>query len=281
MVQFFRWVLLLTCGVEISSATHIYEPESVNLRSSEVEEQHFDFFTFAQSWQPAFCHGHFEIAKHNHLYPGCAHPQPFMRTHLTIHGLWPDVFDRKESKVGTTSGDLRHPGFCTHERFEISNIAPFIDDMKLHWPNVKESEKSPTYDEFWEHEWSRHGTCSQLNQSSYFRSTLVLQKQVAPTPPFVQDHVGDIVAIKDLREAFRAWHNSTTGVDVVLKCQKGGAQTFLSQVFACLGKDSKTGGPGTFISCPKTILHEDTCTHVDHVLLLAFPDQMTPYIAIE
>ncbi len=216
-------------------------------------------------------------------YPGCKHASPFMRTHLTIHGLWPDVFDhhphqqllRPRRRNNPHPQRSQHPGFCTHERFDRSNLAEFMEEMLIHWPNVKQRQGSSTYDEFWAHEWSRHGTCSNLNQSTYFRATLDLQKQRASTPTFNQEHVGDLVALQDVRRAFREWHNTTlTDIDVVLKCEKGGAHTFLSQVFACMGKDAKTGYPSKLIPCPKTILHEDTCKHVEQVLILAFPDHV-------
>ena len=45
-----------------------------------------DLYIMAMSYQPEFCFQHRSAD-----YVGCAHPMDYWKTHLTIHGLWPEV----------------------------------------------------------------------------------------------------------------------------------------------------------------------------------------------
>jgi ribonuclease I len=62
----------------------------------------FDSFVLEQSWQPTFCAG-----EH---YPGCVQPTEYMKTHLTLHGLWPQ-YDK--SRGGAT-----YPQNCATTPFD-------------------------------------------------------------------------------------------------------------------------------------------------------------------
>jgi ribonuclease T2 len=118
------------------------------------------------------------------------------------------------------------------------------DGLDVYWPNVKESETSPEHDEFWQHEWSKHGTCSGLDQKTYFLSAL---RHSLPTPDLVQ--YGSTVTKSALFEAYG-------GADkVVAVCSNG---KFLSEVRSCLavGED---GMPTEQIPCPTKALQENSC----------------------
>ncbi|RLN95721.1 hypothetical protein BBJ28_00005311 [Nothophytophthora sp. Chile5] len=199
----------------------------------------FDMYVLAQSWQPAFCHGK------ESQYPGCEKPQSYWRSHLTLHGLWPE-------RAGSAP-----PSFCTGEAFDAAEIERElgIDTLHQYWPDVKFSEGSPEYADFWRHEWTRHGTCSGLPQVAYFTDAINLERNetLAPTPKLVQDNVGGQVDVKALRTAFG---------DAALKCQRshsnGASLTLLSQVFTCWQKDEHNV-PTKRCACPAHIHSEDTC----------------------
>jgi hypothetical protein len=51
-----------------------------------VAETPPDLYIMAMSHQPEFCYQHRSAD-----YVGCQHPMDYWKTHLTIHGLWPEV----------------------------------------------------------------------------------------------------------------------------------------------------------------------------------------------
>lgn len=217
----------------------------------------FDMYILAQSWQPAFCFGK------EQQYPGCRAPQSFWRSHLTLHGLWPEL-----------SGSAP-PSFCSGEAFDADKIERElgIDTLHQYWPDVKFSEASPQYADFWKHEWTRHGTCSGLKQIDYFTHAINLERNetLAPTPQLVQDNVGGQVDVEKLRAAFG---------DAALKCQcshAGGGDdsdakhaTLFSQVFTCWEKDEHNV-PTQRRACPPHIHSEDSCGKAGSVTIPAFP----------
>jgi len=81
---------------------------------------------------------------------------------LTLHGLWPQW----------SQG-------CKGEKFDEALLAPIRAEMEAKWPSCPPHKpESPSQDHwFWEHEWSKHGTCTGLDQLSYFRKALALADQ--------------------------------------------------------------------------------------------------------
>lgn len=76
----------------------------------------------------------------------------------TIHGLWP--------QHNTTSW----PQYCTNEPFNYTTLYPILNELKLYWSACDK----PWDQQFWQHEWSKHGTCSSMSQLEYFNTTLQL-----------------------------------------------------------------------------------------------------------
>lgn len=197
-----------------------------------------DLYIMAMSHQPEFCFQHKSAG-----YEGCQHPRDYWKAHLTIHGLWPEFND------GTW------PSTCTREPLSKQVIEELKEGLDIYWPNVKEPETDPEHDEFWRHEWSKHGTCSGLSQKEYFISAL---QHSLPTPDIVQ-HPGSTVDKAALLEAYG-------GADkVVAVCAKG---KFLSEVRSCLAV-REDGMPQGQIPCPQKALEEDSCG--DSIIISKFP----------
>jgi ribonuclease I len=78
---------------------------------------------------------------------------------FTIHGLWCQ-YDKEH-----------YPEFCSKEKFNVTSIDPILNDMNKYWFSFYGNNE-----EFWGHEWSKHGTCSTLNQFNFFNETLDLYK---------------------------------------------------------------------------------------------------------
>lgn len=214
------------------------------------QQQDFDFYVLSMSFQPEFCHQH----RFEH-FPGCERPLDFWRGSLTLHGLWPEDYD------GTW------PSSCTKEKFDpntVNDLGPERFDRL--WPNVKASEQNhgerggggDSWYSFWEHEWTKHGTCTGLTQDEYFDTAL---KHFLPTPQIVREYYGKRIAVKrdELLEAYkndigRSNADEDYG-DVVLVCAGG---KYLSEVRTCVGKN-KDGSGSRRMKCIPQVQQESNC----------------------
>ena len=192
------------------------------------------FYVYAYSWTPGFCY--------HTQYPGCLNPQDYWKSNFTVHGLWPQYSD---------SG---YPSYCTQELFQIENVEWNI--MTQRFPNVKYNETDPKYSSFWDHEWSKHGTCSGLSQQDYFGESIRLTN-VLLTPFIMQNSIGQSMNTDLLREAL--------GGSVALQCNN----QMLTGVYSCWQRDDK-GFPIQQIPCSSEILEEDTCKKSEFVTILGF-----------
>jgi ribonuclease T2 len=70
-------------------------------------------------------------------------------------------------------------------RLEQTDI---YNDMMKYWPSYKPTPQHPNYNDFWSHEWNKHGTCvttleprcgykDDKDLYAYFNTTLALRKQ--------------------------------------------------------------------------------------------------------
>lgn len=78
----------------------------------------------------------------------------------TIHGVWPSL---KSGPHGPFNCDNKYP-------FNPSSLDPIMDKLNAQWTDVH---KNARKDDFWRHEWTKHGTCamqleSMSNELKYF-----------------------------------------------------------------------------------------------------------------
>ena len=80
---------------------------------------------------------------------------------------------------------------CPGERFDIKKLASIRGTLDVDWLSCPQH--GSTNEKFWEHEWSKHGTCTGLSQLDYFNVTLGLLHKHShlcsstvqvPLPPF-------------------------------------------------------------------------------------------------
>lgn len=189
-----------------------------------------DIFVLAQSWQPDFCYG-------QPTYAGCATPNADWNKYFTLHGLWPQY----------SAGS--YPADCTTEAFDTSIPQTIgLSTMLDHWPNVKEAVGSEDYDSFWDHEWSKHGTCTGLSQHDYFTHALDLLKKFG-TPALMTKSAGGTVDAASLRNAFGG------ATMVALQCS---SDSYINGAYTCWTQEN--GVPTKQIVCPDDVQKEDTCT---------------------
>jgi len=186
-------------------------------------------YVLAYSWTADFCG--------TKSYPGCENPKLYWLNNFTLHGLWPQYTD-----------STGYPSFCDKDPYDPEAPKKVgMDRMVNYWPNVKYAEGDPQYGSFWEHEWSKHGTCTGLSQEHYFGSAIDLIIKYV-TPAVLSNAVGTHLSADALRIAMG-------GKDMVsLQCD-GEA---LSGVFTCWSQIQ--GIPSTQINCPADVKKEDTCT---------------------
>jgi len=190
-----------------------------------------DLYVLAYTYTPEYCYGT--------SYPGCEAPQDYWLDHFTLHGLWPQY----------KSGG--YPSSCTNEKYDVAS-ADYVgwDDMTKYWPEVEYEVTDPEYTSFWEHEWSKHGTCSGLSQDDYFQTTINLIKSFG-TPQSLTD-----AADKKTTLSAATLRNDMGGATYAsLQCVSG---KYLSGVYTCW--TPVNGIPTTQTVCPSDVQKEDTCT---------------------
>lgn len=194
-------------------------------------------YVYAYSWTPGFCH--------DQKYPGCSMPLPYWTTNFTIHGLWPQY---------ATNG---YPASCTTEAFDMSIPQQIgLNKMIQYWPDVQYDVNSPSYDSFWQHEWSKHGTCSGLSQLEYFNQALDLTNRI-PTPTALYKSIGHNMSASALRIGFGGTNY------VALLC----TNQILNGAYTCWQQTNNI--PSVQIACPASVVKEDTCTSSDDIIILS------------
>lgn len=80
----------------------------------------------------------------------------------TLHGLWPNFGES-----------------CGGEAFSEDAVASIRDQMDTYWLSCPGFGNSNV--QFWTHEWSKHGSCSKMDQLTYFSTALQLRAKYAQT----------------------------------------------------------------------------------------------------
>ncbi len=81
----------------------------------------------------------------------------------SIHGLWPQ----------NTLHD--YPTYCKNLDFDLDKLNPIMNSLKTKWYSKKTSNE-----DFWKHEYLKHGSCvfSSMSELEYFSKTLELYDYV-------------------------------------------------------------------------------------------------------
>ena len=197
---------------------------------SAVAAVDFDFYVLSQSWQPAFC-----AFNNDGSFSGCENPTDFMKSHLTIHGLWPNK-NNGQNPDGTK-------GQCGDAAITSDDIEKAgLQDVNKYWPDVKNEAGSV---QFTINEFEKHGRCSNLDGAQYVTAALLTDVKI-DTHAIISNNVGKSIAPSSLRTAY---NNQASFV-----CKNG----YLSEVRTCWVR-SRDNTPGNQIPCPPSVMKQDSC----------------------
>eukprot|EP01084_Bolivina_argentea_P113905 202911_1 len=108
------------------------------------------FNLFTLQWKPQLCFDNF-----------ITHPNCWKNDipNITIHGIWQNYYTESYPKV---------PEHCTDAKLFDEHVEGITEQLDILWPSYRKDNNF----EFWEHEWDKHGTCWNVNQSEYFQTGL-------------------------------------------------------------------------------------------------------------
>lgn len=152
-------------------------------------------------------------------------------TTWVVHGLWP----AENNSIG--------PNFCNASLpFNPNAIQPILGLLLKYWPNLYTDTQ---IESFWEHEWTKHGTCalsinSQIkNQDDYFSVSLGLRDKFDFGPILAEANIipSDtlLYSLDNILNAIQA----KLGVRPLTTCfiQKDSNIQIFSQMQICFDKD--------------------------------------------
>ncbi|XP_065223911.1 ribonuclease T2-like [Planococcus citri] len=180
-----------------------------------------DYLVLSVTWPISFCRS-FKKEKN------CTH-KCVSEDNWIIHGFWPNKNNR--------SVELSH---CSKSPFNDTEIESIRYQMEEYWPT-----KNNCYNNsgFWEHEWSKHGTCAlqlePLNtQLKYFQRTLELYKEYNVTEALRECNIhpndSTLYQKDDIVDCFSNHFN----VSPQLSCKtRKGNKTFLEEIRLCFNKE--------------------------------------------
>lgn len=246
----------------------------------------FDFYVFAQSWPAEYCYSSSSGAKSSRnsgssnrnsgsssrnsgsssqrrlsSMAGCRQPTDYMRTSLGIHGLWPNYAQSRNGHA--------YPQDCQSDYGTNVNqtaLGHVIEDMRSYWPDESASGwPDYTSSSWYGHEWSTHGTCSGLDQETYWSDTIHRVHLNIPTPEIIANNTGHMVSLADIQSAYNNGEpcQARQPCMVAVSCDSG---NYLSAIISCWTRSYEQ------IACPTSVLSGSaTCSSSRNVIIAAFP----------
>jgi ribonuclease T2 len=170
---------------------------------------HFDFYVFALSWSPGFC----DTIGAGKSFAQC---DPGAKLGFVVHGLWPQF----------TRG---YPSDCDPSR-PVSRIV--LQQFSGLYPD----------DGLARHEWTKHGTCTDLSPQAYFATVKRARDTIVIPDAFQAPSEEQKLAPIDIARAFLEANPDLRLQAMAVGCTQGE----LEDVRVCLAKDLRT-----FVDCPE------------------------------
>jgi ribonuclease T2 len=166
----------------------------------------FDYYILALSWAPDYCSANPDDTQE------CSLGKQYA---FVLHGLWPQY----------ATG---YPSNCGHN--------PLPASVKARFPRLYPNDK------LFDHEWSKHGTCTGLAPTAYLALARQLRDQVqvplayrAPASPFS-------TTADDLKKLFLQYNPALPDASLAVNCS--GSGRYLSELYICVSKDGEPAACG-------------------------------------
>ncbi|MEW6414814.1 MAG: ribonuclease I [Pseudomonadota bacterium] len=196
----------------------------------------FDYYLLALSVAPAFCE---DEPQRKRGYAQCKAltEHGFKAMPLTLHGLWPNRFDR------------RHPAWCGGE-----TRGAFCSLPALQLPadaRARLARAMPAMADCLErYQWAKHGSCAGLDAGTYFAAAAALTERVnRALGEAIAGHAGREVGLDVLRQAL-ARADPALRDAVIFDCRTprtpdpAKRRPMLREVRVVFERDPATGAPG-------------------------------------
>jgi len=177
--------------------------------SISLDDATFDFYMLVLQWNPKLS-----------------------TTIFTIHGLWP------ENKDGT------YPENCPGPKFNTTAISGLISKLNVVWPSSSGSNTN-----FWQHEWEKHGTCSEFGENAYFQNTINLHAKYDVKAALANSKIVPNQAAKYSKADIVNSITTNFGANPALKC----TSSALVEIALCITKGL------ALMACPTTLGSYFTC----------------------
>lgn len=141
MIYLYYFIVLVYLSSIFTNVYGGYHFDKINNDNNSNNNNNTNYYDFALIWNPI----------NNNKY----------NTNYTIHGLWPQYNSKS------------YPSYCdgySNNTFELSNISGLVPTMNIIWVSTEEKNE-----DFWSHEWNKHGTCNWNNWTiqQYFSNTIL------------------------------------------------------------------------------------------------------------
>lgn len=164
----------------------------------------YDSYVLAMTWQPGFC----EHPPHPDK-PECKalDEGSLAVSHLTLHGLWPNKEECKNSygNCGNTPLSL--------EEDTLTALAPWMPNCYFANPQCN----------FADYEWRKHGTCQERDDDTYFKLAIDILQRVDKSEigKYLKDNIGDTISVEEYRKHIEESMGKDVADRLRLVCAKG------------------------------------------------------------
>jgi ribonuclease T2 len=172
----------------------------------------FDYFVLALSWSPTYCSSDAGQNDNSQCAPG-------RRFAFVVHGLWPQYNQGWPQNCATEETWV--------SQYEIDAMMPIMPSKKLII-----------------HEWKKHGSCSGVSQSNYFRATRALFEKVKIPARYLSPTADVITTPDQLVMDFVKTNKNLSAEMLSVQCGNSRDRARLSELRVCLDKRGNFGPCG-------------------------------------